>query len=438
VVAGKYRVDRIVGYGGMGFVVEAWHLNFEERVAIKLLRKEVIANDEALVRFEREARAAFRIKSEHVARVIDVGRLESDAPYMVMEYLEGTDLGALLSERRSLSIVEAVDYILQTCEAIAEAHSLGIIHRDLKPENLFLTERRDGSKSIKVLDFGLSKVMPKHESAQRERALTATKQVMGTAEYMSPEQWLSAKDVEPPTDIWSLGVILFELLAGHTPFERDQMAQMCQAILGSPPPNLQTLRPDAPAELKAVILGCLEKDAASRIGVAEFAHGIARFGSPGSEALVQRIASLAGRDAVTGSDAPASATSYRGSAPDALASAPGSVPPPGEPSSPVPALQSAPASGQLPRVTPPHSWAAILQDRPHRVGGAGGGTLVGAGFVLLLLLVVAGLVWTNRDALDPAPPPDSSASAQPPSTAGSTASTAASTASPRASERTGR
>jgi serine/threonine-protein kinase len=427
-VAGKYRVDRIVGYGGMGFVVEAWHLSFEERVAIKLLRKEVIANEEALVRFEREARAAFKIKSEHVARVIDVGRLDNGAPYMVMEYLEGTDLGAVLADRRTLPIPEAVDYILQTCEAIAEAHSLGIIHRDLKPENLFLSERRDGALCIKVLDFGLSKVMPKAEMAQRERALTATKQVMGTAEYMSPEQWLSARDVEPPTDIWSLGVILFELLAGHTPFERDQMAQMCQAILSGEPPSLTSLCPEAPPGLESVILGCLEKDPANRIDVAALAHGIAPFGPSGADGLAQRIASLASRGARTDSDAPGSGTVPRGSVPGGPRSAPQSPPvaaqsAPGSSVPPVASQPGGPSSGQsLGRVVPPHSWAQILRDRPRRAKG-GGGNMVGAGFVLLLLLVVAGLVWTNRHALDPAPPAAPSSSA-------ATSATGATTATP--------
>lgn len=437
VVAGKYRVDRIVGYGGMGFVVEAYHLSFEERVAIKLLRKEVIANAEALVRFEREARAAFKIKSEHVARVIDVGRLDSDAPYMVMEFLEGIDLGALLADRRTLPIAEAVDYILQTCEAIAEAHSLGIIHRDLKPENLFLTERRDGSHCIKVLDFGLSKVMPKAESDQRERALTATKQVMGTAEYMSPEQWLSARDVQPPTDIWSLGVILFELLAGHTPFERDQMAQMCQAILGGEPPKLQSLCPEVPAELEAAISGCLEKDPEERISVAEFAARIAPFGPPSAAALAQRIASITrskgGPESETVAPSQGGADSIPAAQPSGAGAAATAVPPATPASRPPP---GPPVSGALPEpIKPPHSWAEILQERPQRSGRQSGTTVVGAGFVLLVLAVTAGLIWTNRHALDPAPSPDDSAGGAASATLAGSAAAPAATASTDAEPR---
>jgi serine/threonine-protein kinase len=208
VIGGKYRVDRVIGTGGMGVVVEAFHLHFEERVAIKFLVPQMGANEEALARFEREARAAFKIKSEHVARVIDVGKLNGKVPYMVMEFLEGTDLGVMLTDRRAFPIEDAVEYVLQAIEAVAEAHTLQIVHRDLKPENLFLTKRADGTPCIKVLDFGLSKALTPEPNEQRPRALTGTAQVMGTPQYMSPEQWMSARDVGAATDQWALGVIL--------------------------------------------------------------------------------------------------------------------------------------------------------------------------------------------------------------------------------------
>src|SRR6185369_9371107 len=158
VVAGKYRVERVLGKGGMGVVVAAEHTVLRQKVAIKFLLPEAMQRKGAAERFEREARAASAIQNEHVARVTDVGVLETGAPYMVMEYLTGKDLGELIRERGKLPIPEAVDYLLQASEAIAEAHALGIIHRDLKPANLFVTTRPDGTPLVKVLDFGLSKV----------------------------------------------------------------------------------------------------------------------------------------------------------------------------------------------------------------------------------------------------------------------------------------
>src|SRR5262249_47932271 len=146
VLAGRYIVERVLGVGGMGVVVAAKHLQLESLVAIKFLLPHVLANEEAVNRFAREARAAVKIKSEHVARVSDVGVLENGAPYMVMEYLEGHDLSSLGRPGRPAAVDQIVDFVLQACEAIAEAHSLGIVHRDLKPSNLFLTERADGSK----------------------------------------------------------------------------------------------------------------------------------------------------------------------------------------------------------------------------------------------------------------------------------------------------
>src|SRR6188474_633246 len=139
ILAGKFRIERVLGQGGMGVVVAATHLQLDERVALKFLLPDALANPEAVERFAREARAAVRIKSEHVARVSDVGTLESGAPYMVMEYLEGTDLASYLRARTRLSIDKALHFVLQACQAIAEAHQIGIVHRDLKPANLFLT-----------------------------------------------------------------------------------------------------------------------------------------------------------------------------------------------------------------------------------------------------------------------------------------------------------
>src|SRR5580704_996551 len=206
VLAGKYRVEGILGAGGMGVVVAAHHLQLDERVALKFLLPEALANAEAVARFDREARAAVKIKSEHVARVIDVGKLENGSPYMGMEYLDGSDLSAWLQKRGSPPIPQVVDFVLQACEAIAEAHSLGIVHRDLKPANLFCIRRPDGGLCIKVLDFGISKM-----SMLGDLHMTGTTAVFGSPAYMSPEQMHASKDVDGRTDVWSLGVILYEL-----------------------------------------------------------------------------------------------------------------------------------------------------------------------------------------------------------------------------------
>jgi eukaryotic-like serine/threonine-protein kinase len=262
VLAEKYRVDAIVGYGAMGFVLRAWHLQLDEPVAVKFLLPELAASEEALVRFEREARATFKIKSEHVARVLDVGRLEEGHPFMVMEFLEGEDLADHFYED-PLPIADICNYVAQACEAIAEAHALGIVHRDLKPDNLFLTSRRDGTTCVKVLDFGLSKVL-QSSGGRRERAVTAEAQVMGTAHYMSPEQWLSAKNVGPATDIWALGVILYEGLTAESPFLRTNLAAMCNAVLRHDPKPIAEIRAEVPEALTKVVNKCLSKDIEAR------------------------------------------------------------------------------------------------------------------------------------------------------------------------------
>jgi serine/threonine-protein kinase len=289
VLAGKYRIERVLGQGGMGVVVAATHLQLEERVAIKFLLPDALENQETVARFAREARAAVKIKSEHVARVTDVGTLETGCPYMVMEYLHGCDLGGLVHDRGPLPFEEAVDYLLQAAEAIAEAHSLGIIHRDLKPANLFHTQRADGSACIKVLDFGISKITGLSGSGA-DLSMTRTSTVMGSPLYMSPEQMASSRDVDVRTDIWALGVILYELLAGQVPFVADTMPQLCAMILQQSPPPLRNFRPDAPEALQNVIARCLEKDPKRRyLNMAEFAAALLPFATRSGRTSVERI-----------------------------------------------------------------------------------------------------------------------------------------------------
>src|SRR5271154_7216063 len=204
-LAGKYRVERVLGAGGMGIVVAARHIELDQLVAIKFVRDEAIASEDAVQRFLREARSAVKLKSEHVARVLDVGKLESGAPYMVMEYLEGSDLGKVLQDQGPVSLDCAADWILQAGEAVAEAHGAGIVHRDLKPENLFLSRAVGGAPKVKVLDFGVSKAV--RGSSGELSGLTRTRAMLGSPLYMAPEQMRSSRDVSPSADVWALGVV---------------------------------------------------------------------------------------------------------------------------------------------------------------------------------------------------------------------------------------
>lgn len=293
-ILGKYRVERVLGVGGMGVVVAAHHLELDDRVAIKFLLPETLSNDQAVARFVREARAAVRIKSEHVARVSDVGKLENGAPYMVMEYLEGSDLSDWLSTRGPLPVEQAVDFVLQASEAIAEAHVLGIVHRDLKPANLFAIRRPDGSSSIKVLDFGISKVTSLGGSGG-EGSMTRTSTMMGSPSYMSPEQIQSSRDVDCRADIWALGVILYELLSGQVPFGGQHIAELIYAIMSSEPAPLRALRPDVPIELEACVMRCLAKQRERRFSsVAAMATTLLAFGSRRAATSVERIGAISG------------------------------------------------------------------------------------------------------------------------------------------------
>jgi serine/threonine-protein kinase len=291
IVAGKYQVEKILGMGGMGVVVAARHLQLEDKVALKFLLPEVLSNPEAVERFVREARAAVRIKSEHVARVTDVGALENGAPYMVMEYLEGGDLAGWLEQRGPLPIDQAVEFVLQASVAVAEAHALGIVHRDLKPANLFCVRRSDGQLSIKVLDFGISKVTGR--GAGPRLSMTKTNTMMGSPFYMSPEQMQSSKGVDARTDIWSLGVVLFELIAGRGPFQAESVVELAVKIATEPPEVLHTCRPDVPLGLEGVIGKCLERDAEQRYHhVGELALALLPFAPKRAKELVDRISGI--------------------------------------------------------------------------------------------------------------------------------------------------
>ncbi len=263
VIAGKYRVDRILGEGGMGVVVAAIHEELGSAVAIKFVRAEYARHPEVVARFQREARIAARLKTDHVARVTDVGVLpvpDGQVPYMVLEYLEGTDLSAVIEKNGLIPIEEAVSHVVEACEAVDEAHGLGIVHRDLKPANLFLVKRARGKPIVKVLDFGISSMA----AGDADARLTATGTVMGTPLYMAPEQMLDASKADQRTDIWALGAILYELLTGAPPYPGTTFGIIHARMLASEAKLPRALRPELPAELEAVVMRCLRKPADER------------------------------------------------------------------------------------------------------------------------------------------------------------------------------
>lgn len=292
ILADKYRIDRILGAGGMGQVVQVTHLELDQRFAVKLMLPQVLNHPELVQRFLREAKAAVRLKSEHVARVTDVARLPSGVPYMVMEFLEGDDLDKLTKKRGALAIDEACEYVIQACDALGEAHLLGIVHRDIKPANLFLTLRLDGTPCIKVLDFGISKLSEDHSG---EPGLTKTSAFMGSAYFMSPEQMQSARDVDHRADVWALGVTLYKLLTNALPFRGASLHEVSAQVLRDPPQPCSRLRAEIPSALESVVHRCLEKRPTGRYqNVGELAIALGAFAPARTRSLVERIAKVMG------------------------------------------------------------------------------------------------------------------------------------------------
>ncbi len=284
-VVGKYVIERVLAVGGMGAVMGARDLALERRVAIKFLLPKVLASNDVRERFFREARAAVSIRSEHVVDVYEIGVAPPDVPFIVMEYLPGRDLHKMLEGRAPLPTHEAIDYVLQACEALAEAHALGIVHRDMKPSNLFVTHRPDGSAFIKVLDFGISKTSGMLDPGAK--SLTQSSVALGSPLYMSPEQVRNSKVVDARTDIWSIGVVLFELLTKELPFDGETIPSLAAAIASDAPRLLRSIRPDVPVELEAVVSRCLEKDPAKRYQkIGDLARALLPFSASGTRAVV--------------------------------------------------------------------------------------------------------------------------------------------------------
>ncbi len=288
VLAGKFRVLGVLGSGGMAVVLAAEHLELGQKVAIKMLHPQFSADPTMAKRFVREGRNAVQIQSEHVCRVTDVARRDDGTPLLVMEHLEGKDLAKVCKENGPLPISDAVEYVLQACEAVAVAHSLGIIHRDLKPPNLFLTRRVDGSPCVKVLDFGISKALISDEAL--EGGLTLTTNMIGSPMYMSPEQMEASSKVDLRTDLWALGMILFKLLTGKGAYRASNIAELARAIANEAPLRVRALRPEVPEGLDAAVNLCLQRDRDQRCAnVAVLAASLAPFAPPRTSPLVDRI-----------------------------------------------------------------------------------------------------------------------------------------------------
>jgi len=385
VLDGKYRVERVIGAGGMGIVVAATHIELGQLVAMKFLLGDGANVPEIAARFIREARAAARIPSEHVARVLDVARLPSGSPYIVMEYLEGHDLDALLRHGQ-LNPEAAADYLIQACDAMAAAHRLGIVHRDLKPANLFLAHQLDGTSLIKVLDFGISK----SSFDPALGGITNAGALVGSPLYMSPEQMRSAKDVDSRTDIWSLGAVLFELLALRPPFQNDSITGLIADITLGEPARLEELRPDLPPALVAIVVRCLEKDPARRFpDVAELAAALAPFASQRVQRSVERAHRIVGSvpPVPYSSAPPARASSVP--ATDTSGQRPPSVPPP---SLPPPPGHTAPGAPPATAVTSSvgrgtaHGWTGTHS-------GAASSNAKTYALVAVAALGMAGAAW---------------------------------------------
>jgi eukaryotic-like serine/threonine-protein kinase len=446
VLAGKYRVERVLGAGAMGVVVAAIHVELGQRVALKFLRSGKAEGHEQRERFLREARAAGRLKSQHVARVLDMGTLEDGAPYIVMELLEGQDLSAVLKARGPLPFDEAVMYMLQTCEAVGEAHAAGIVHRDLKPANLFCAEDIGGAVSIKVLDFGVSKL------SGMDLSLTHESEILGSPLYMSPEQMSSSKSVDGRSDVWALGVVLYQLIAGRTPYHGESMAQLVANVLVGQPAPLGAYRGDAPPGFEAVLLRCLQRDREHRFAdVAAFAAALAPYAPEHARGYAGRVARAMGKKGGPSASVPELPAPSRGIEP-----APRGIEPAPAPAGELQTSQSVTRPlGRTPLASSIGSATALSISSKQsasqagaaavtaRLGGSGISprAVLRASFVLVAVLgiggVVMGLWLAQRGAPEPpeaaAPAADSAAASVPTSGSAAASVSAAASASATAS-----
>jgi serine/threonine-protein kinase len=391
VLGGKYRIERVLGTGGIAVVAAAYHLQLQCTVAIKYLLAEALEYPEIVERFSREARAAARIRGEHVARVIDVGVFDDGAPYIVLEYLEGVDLEQLVRQRGPLPVAEAVRYVLQACEAIAEAHAANIVHRDLKPANLFLAKGPDRRRKVKVLDFGVSKIL--------DEPMTDPARILGTVVYMPPEQLHTSSDVGPSADIWSLGVILYELLAGKPPFTGRTVVTIARRIGVNTPEPLGEIRRDVPKRLEAVIQRCMRSNPDERpASVLELAVALAPFAESRDRDSVRAINVV-----LNGSLAPPAPVAESGAINVLVPPIPKASP------TPVPVALGPvppPATSDAPMTTP------VSETRAPSIASEGMSRFASGRTWIIAAALVVVVAFTTRMLLSSPPPPASAAARQ--------------------------
>ena len=275
IVAGRYEIQRRIGSGGMGSVYLARHITLKREVAIKFIHPELCSSEEVLRRFDTEAKAAARIKSRHAVAVIDHGVADNGQPYIVMEYLEGESLEQALRRRGRLPFEEVVEIVIQVARALEQAHDGGIVHRDLKPDNIFLS--RDGDKGlvVKVLDFGIAKIV--HDEVVGGVGTTKTGMVLGTPLFMSPEALTASAPVSPASDIWSLGACTFAAAVGKVPFEGDAIGDVVLKVCAAPMPVPSELVPELPKAFDEWFTRACSRDLATRFKrVGEMADALRR------------------------------------------------------------------------------------------------------------------------------------------------------------------
>ncbi|HEX8791523.1 MAG TPA: serine/threonine-protein kinase, partial [Polyangiaceae bacterium] len=266
-LAGRYRIQRILGEGGMAVVYEGEHVAIGKRVAIKLVHSLFAKDDEIVGRFEREARSASAVESEHIVHVFDVGADPELGLFLVMELLKGEDLAHVLGSRGRLDPVFACGLTKQAALGLEKAHGAGIVHRDLKPANMFLVERDDGTTHVKLVDFGIAKVLRDAQDARFARkGITRRGTAIGTPQYMSPEQAQGLETVDHRTDVFSLGSVLFEAIAGKPAVEeRATYEQTILHLITAPVPRLSSVVPDVPPELDQLLADMMTHDPGRRV-----------------------------------------------------------------------------------------------------------------------------------------------------------------------------
>jgi serine/threonine-protein kinase len=262
VIDGKYALVRLIGHGGMGSVYEARHVRIGQRVALKFLHSRLGKNPEIVARFVREARAAAAVGSEHIIAINDIGEGPEGAPYLVMELVAGEDLASLIRRTGRLDAARTARIGAQVCRGLKAAHARGIIHRDLKPDNLMLTVREDGTEWVKILDFGVAKF--RDALAAGGGQLTGADSFLGTPQYMAPEQFGEAAAVDWRADVYSVGVVLYELLTGTLPFDGRALGELMTRIRTAAAPPLATVRPDLSPELARIVSRAMARDREAR------------------------------------------------------------------------------------------------------------------------------------------------------------------------------